>query len=129
MKVIHAGFMGALLLFFGLTVAAATGSAFESEAFRAMQAEKKPVLLHVHATWCRTCKAQAPILESLMKEPAFANVRLLEIDFDQQKEVLRQFNVVKQGTLIAYRGVDERGRSIGDTSEAGIRTLLERLIQ
>lgn len=89
----------------------------------------RPVLLDVSAPWCPTCRAQKPIVEDLMKQPAYKDVTLLAIDFDSNKTALRRFKVSSQSTLIGYRGTTEVGRSVGDTSRDGIEALVKRTTQ
>lgn len=106
-------------------LAMAHAAAFAAQAFEAAQAADKPILLDVTASWCPTCRAQKPILARLLAEPRFAEVVAFEIDYDRQKDVVRRFEVRMQSTLIAFRGRDEIGRSVGDTNPASIRSLLE----
>ncbi len=90
------------------------------------QAAGDPILLHVTAPWCPTCKAQHPIISDLASDPANPDLLVLEIDFDTQKDVLRQFNVRQQSTLIAFRGAEERGRAAGITDRQAIAALLDQ---
>ena len=106
-------------------LAMAHAAAFAAQAFESAQAADKPILLDVTASWCPTCRAQKPILARLLAEPRFAEVVAFEIDYDRQKDVVRRFEVRMQSTLIAFRGRDEIGRSVGDTNPASIRSLLE----
>ena len=88
----------------------------------------KPVMLDVSATWCPTCKAQKPILDSLMKHPSYKDVTMLTIDFDSAKPTLKKFKVNMQSTLVAFKGKTEVGRSVGDTSREGIEGLVKKMV-
>jgi thioredoxin 1 len=101
---------------------------FDAAAFEAAQAAGRSILVEVTAPWCPTCKAQAPILANLSSQPKFQDVARFEIDFDSQKDLLRQFNVRVQSTLITFKGKQEVGRSSGDTNAASIEALLENSI-
>lgn len=101
---------------------------FDQKAFEAAQAAGHPILLDVTAPWCPTCKAQAPILEKLTADPKFRNLVKFEIDFDTRKDVLKNFNVRTQSTLIVFKGKSEAGRSAGDTNEASIAALLNKAL-
>lgn len=57
-------------------------------------------------------------------DPANSGLLVFEIDFDSQKDVLREFNVRQQSTLIAFRGAEERGRAVGITDPAAIAALV-----
>lgn len=99
---------------------------FTAEAFRAAQAEGRTVILEVWASWCPTCRAQAPIVANLAAEPRFAGARVLRIDYDAQRDVAREFGARSQSTLIVFKGAEERGRATGITAPQDIRALLEK---
>ena len=107
---------------------AADNKPFDQTAFDAAQAAGRPILVHVTAPWCPTCKAQAPILSRLESEPRFDGLVIFNIDFDTQKDLLRKFNVSMQSTLIVFKGRQETGRSTGDTNPASIEALLTKAI-
>ncbi len=96
--------------------------------FDALTAAGKPVLLAVHADWCPTCKAQKPIVDELMGQPGYKDVTTLVIDFDTDKPLLKTYKISTQSTLIAFKGSRELGRSVGDTSKAGIEGLLKKTL-
>jgi thiol-disulfide isomerase/thioredoxin len=101
---------------------------FEQKAFEAAQAAGKPILVEVTASWCPTCKAQAPILAKLRNDAKFRELVSFNVDFDSQKDLLKKFNVQMQSTLIVFKGKDEVGRSTGDTNAASIEALLGKAI-
>lgn len=107
---------------------AAERAAFTPAAFSAAQAANKPIIVEVTAPWCPTCRAQKPHIEATMADPALRDAVLLSVDFDSQKDALRQLNVRTQSTLIAFRGTQERGRATGITDGAAIRELLMRAL-
>jgi thiol-disulfide isomerase/thioredoxin len=115
---------------FGLAAAAvtqvaraATEAAFTQAAFDAAQKAGKPILVHVWASWCPTCKAQAPTLSKIMTDPKFAHLTVYTVNFDTQKDVVKAFGVRMQSTLIAFHGHTEEGRSVGDTHPDSILAL------
>ncbi|HZD91347.1 MAG TPA: thioredoxin family protein [Pseudolabrys sp.] len=99
---------------------------YSAQAFAAAQDAGKPILLHITAPWCPTCKAQKPILGKLEAEPRFKNLVVLNIDFDSQKALLQKLRVAQQSTLIVYKGKSEVGRSVGDTNPQSIDALLTK---
>ncbi len=101
---------------------------FDQKAFDAAQAAGKPILVEVTAPWCPVCKAQAPILSQLRNDAQFKELVTFNIDFDSQKDLLRNFNVQKQSTLIVFKGKQEMGRSTGDTNAGTITALLGKSI-
>lgn len=97
--------------------------------FDKLAQEGKPVVVDVSATWCPTCKAQKPIVDGLMKQPAYKDVTLLTVDFDAEKPTLKKFKVSMQSTLVAFKGGKEVGRSTGDTTPDGLEGLVKKTVQ
>ena len=102
--------------------------AFDAKAFAAAQQAGKPILVAVHASWCPTCKAQKPILSELLARPEFKDLVYFVVDFDSQKDVVKQFGARVQSTLIAFKGETEAGRSAGDTERSTISALLHKTL-
>ena len=105
---------------------AATQTSFTQADFDAAQKAGGPILVYVEASWCPTCAKQRPIIQSLEKDSAFANLKVFSVDFDSQKDVVKAFGVRMQSTLIAFHGADERTRATGETDPAKIRAILEK---
>ena len=101
---------------------------FSQQEFDQLTKAGKPVVLDISAPWCPTCKAQKPIIDGLMTQPAYKDVTLLTIDFDSAKPTLKQFKVVTQSTLVAFKGEKEVGRSVGDTTPAGLEGLIKKTV-
>jgi len=123
-------FFRALLLLPLLTagIAYAAGQAFDQAGFDALQQQKKPILVAIHADWCPTCKAQEPVLTELLKTPEFQAIHALRVDFDKQKKIVKAFKAQYQSTLIVFKDGKEVGRSTGDTSKDGIAALLKKAL-
>lgn len=128
MKIVKAALLTCLATAWSLAMAGQT-MPYNQQTFDQLTAQGKPVVLDITATWCPTCKAQKPIVENLMKQPAFNDVTLMQIDFDSQKPLLRKYRVTMQSTLVAFRGEKEVGRSVGDTSRRGLQRLFETTIR
>lgn len=97
---------------------------YQPAGFQAAQDAGKPILVDIAASWCPVCKAQKPIIDALAAKPEFADLVIFEVDFDSQKDVVRGFGARSQSTLIAYRGTEETGRSVGDTNPASVEALV-----
>jgi thioredoxin-like negative regulator of GroEL len=97
-------------------------------AFQAAQKAGQPILLEVHADWCTTCRAQEPIVQALLKDPKYSGFVVFRVDFDRQKDVLRQLRVQYQSTLVVFKGNKEVARSTAATSEAAIAAQLARAL-
>jgi thioredoxin 1 len=107
---------------------AETGPAFDANAFADAQKAGRPILIAIHASWCPTCKAQAPIVSELRADPRFKNLAYFEIDFDSQKDLVNRFGARMQSTLIVFKGDKEEGRSVGDTNRDSIYALVSKTI-
>jgi thiol-disulfide isomerase/thioredoxin len=108
----------ALLIFAGVVSAAEVP--FERSQFVAAEATGKPVLVRFHATWCPTCRAQATVLAELLAAPENADVTAFVVDYDDQNDVVRNFEVTSQSTLVVVKGEKEVSRSIGATSKTAL---------
>ena len=64
---------------------AETASAFDAKAFADAQKAGRPILVAIHASWCPTCKAQAPILSELRADPKFKDLAYFVIDFESER--------------------------------------------
>lgn len=107
---------------------AVNAQAFDDQAFAEAQKAGKPILVAIHASWCPTCKAQAPILSELRADAKFRNLIYFEIDFDSRKDLVNRFGARMQSTLITFKGDKEAGRSVGDTNRASIYALVGKSI-
>lgn len=115
-----------MLLLTGKALAAE--DAFTQAEFDRLQQQGAPILISIHAEWCPTCRAQAPILKKLLEQEEFKPIHALRVDFDQQKDIVNTFKVVKQSTLIVFKDGKEADRSLGSTSEQSIETLLRKAL-
>lgn len=108
--------------------AAADSRMFDAKSFAAAQAQGRPILVDVWASWCPVCRKQQPVLEKLAKLPKFKSYVFLRVDFDKQKNVLRELNVRSQSTLIVFKGKREIDRSTGDTNPESVAALLAKAL-
>jgi thiol-disulfide isomerase/thioredoxin len=109
-----------------LLLVSADSSAMEIKPFTAAllaqaQASNQPVVLHFHADWCPTCRAQEKVLQSLKSESGL-DMTVLVVNYDTEKELKKRFNVRAQSTFVVLRGQQEWARLVGDTDPAAIRT-------
>ena len=127
--------MRKLITSFFLLVAFVAGQAFaasmdpmayDMKSFEMLQKEGKPTLVSIHADWCPTCKAQAPIIDELLSMPEFKNFKLVRVNFDTQKDAVKMFKATMQSTLIVYKNGKEVGRSTGETKKENIAVLLKK---
>lgn len=108
------------------TADAAEQMPWNQATFAADQDAGKSIIVYVTAPWCPTCAAQKPTVTELESDPRFAHAVVFTVDFDSQKDVLRQFHVSMQSTLIAFKGKTEQDRATGLTDPDKIRALFAR---
>ena len=96
---------------------------FSVAALAAAQAHGDAVLVDAFAPWCPICRAQAPTIESMTTDPAYARVQILHLDYDHQAAEKKLLGIKMQSTLIAFHGRRETGRLVGVTDPAQIRQL------
>ena len=118
------------LLFAALIVMAGVSSAhaatpqwqnYTPASFAKAQASGSTIVVDVHATWCPTCKAQAPILDRLRNEPRLEDVVFFKVDFDEEKAFLRAHRIPRQSTVLVFKGKKETVRSIAETDPQRLR--------
>ena len=102
--------------------------AFSQDAFAAALAAGKPILVHVTAGWCPTCRAQKAVLAKLEDDPRFKNILVFDVDFDAQKPVVAAFKARSQSTLVVFKGGVETARAVGQTDPGVIDALLSQAI-
>jgi len=86
------------------------------------------VLVHVHAGWCPTCKAQVPLIHSIASAPEFDKLLVLTLDFDHQKPERKALAVSRQSTLLAFADGREQARSTGQTQREVLSQLLAKTL-
>ena len=90
---------------------------FSEQRFEALQAEGGLVLVDVWATWCPTCRRQREILADFQDQHPDVDLTILEVDFDDNKDLVRKFRAPRQSTLALYRGEDQVWFSVAETRE------------
>ena len=102
-------------------MAAPTWMPYTQAGFAKAQAAGKAIVVDVHADWCPTCKAQAPILDELRSEKRLSGVTFVRVDFDTDKAFLREHRIPRQSTVLVFRGTRETARSIAETRRTELR--------
>lgn len=90
----------------------------------ALNQSGQPVLVAIHADWCSTCRTQERVLQELLPQPEFKRIKMLRMDFDQQRELVHSLGVEYQSTLIAFKYGREVGRTTSEVSQVRIAKLL-----
>ncbi len=101
---------------------------YTDAAFDAARGAGLPILIEVTALGCAICRAQKPHVDEAAEELAPHGAVLLSVDFDAQQRAARRLGASAPGTLIAFRGSEERGRSTGVANGDAIYELLARAL-
>ncbi len=120
--------IAALVLFAGAALASAGEKPYSQAAFDQAVAAGQPVIVDFQASWCPTCKAQKPIVDALMKEPARKDVTLFKADYDTEAALKKQLRVAQQSTFVVFKNGKEVGRSTGDTDRTTIARLFDKAL-
>lgn len=128
MRLIHKLFAIGVLLFTIGSAQALEKEAYTQERFDALQAAGEVVLIDVYATWCSTCKKQQKVLEDYRSANPNKKFTILEVDFDKNKDIVRQFRAPRQSTLLIYKGNDQFWFSVAETRLRVIAAELDKAI-
>jgi thiol-disulfide isomerase/thioredoxin len=101
---------------------------YEADAFQTALEAGKPILVHITAPWCNECRAQKLVVAALAEKPAFKDLTIFDVDFDSQKDALRQLHVLMQSTLVIFRNKTEVGRATGITKPDAIESLVKKAL-
>ena len=99
---------------------------FSQSAFEEAQAKGESFLLDFHASWCPTCRVQAKVINKLIGEKQFSDMRFFVVNYDKEDALKRQLKVSKQSTLVIFKGAEEQVRLTGIIAEDQIRSLLRK---
>jgi peroxiredoxin len=102
---------------------------FNLDQFHASQESGEKILLHFHADWCPTCKAQKKILAQLDSSGLLKQITVYTVDYDKETDFKKEMKVTAQSTFISFFGKVEVERSTGITDADKIKTMLNSLSQ
>lgn len=113
-----------LALTVSITPAIAANIPFDQANFENLLKQGKPVVLHIHADWCPTCRAQQAVLDDLLPLVEYKDLPVLRANFDNEKTLLRTYKIRQQSTFIIFKNGKEVTRSTGETDSTRIAALL-----
>lgn len=115
-----------LLGFLAMTAMALDKEPFSQARFAELQSQGEVVLIDVYADWCSTCKKQQEAISSYRKENPENRFHILAIDFDTQKDLVREFRAPRQSTLLLYRGEQQFWYSVAESRAEVIASELNK---
>jgi thiol-disulfide isomerase/thioredoxin len=116
----------ALLIFCIVLPASAAGKFYTQQEFDTLLAEGKTLVVHIHADWCGTCKAQDVQINAAMNSPEFKDVVFFEVDYDTQRKYVKFFNGRLQSTIIIFKAGKEIDRVIAERDASELQAFLKK---
>ena len=99
---------------------------FSQDRFESLQEDGKLVLVDVFADWCSTCAKQQEILGDYVEAHPDVDLTILEVNYDKDKDVVRQLRAPRQSTLLLYAGEEQYWYSVAETDPEVIFDTLNR---
>ena len=120
--------MTALLSAFLAGPASAAGKFYTQQEFDTLNAEGKTIVIHVHAEWCGTCKAQDVQVNAAMNAPEFRDVVFFEVNFDSQRKAVKFFNSKVESVLIIFKQGKEIDRTVAIRDPGALQAFLQQAL-
>ena len=67
-------------------------------------------------------------MDRLSNQPRYAGIVQFRVDYDTQKQVMKQFGARDRSTLVMFKGAKEVGRVVWVTDEKAIQALLDKAL-
>ena len=106
-----------LALLLSVSAWALDSESFSNERFAQLQEEGKLVLIDVFAPWCSTCARQHEVLKKYQAEHPDVDLHILSVDYDNDRQTVRQLRAPRQSTLLLYKGETQFWYSVAETRE------------
>ncbi|WMN60872.1 thioredoxin family protein [Pseudoalteromonas xiamenensis] len=102
---------------------------FTETLYQQYQDNNEVFLVDIFAKWCPTCKKQSLILDKYFTDHPKSSLKVLVVDFDEQKDWVSHFRAPRQSTLLLYKGPKQIWFSVAETNENKIVTQLQHAEQ
>ena len=101
---------------------------YTQERFDELTAAGEVVLIDVYATWCPTCAKQQEAIAAYVEANPDNKFTVLVVDFDDNKDLVRQFRAPRQSTLLLYKGSEQFWFSVAESRPEVIAAELDKAI-
>ena len=118
----------ALLALILSTQVFAAGQTYNQQVFENLISQGKTVIVHIHADWCGTCKAQDVQINAAMNAAEFKDVTFLEVDYDGQRKAVTFFKAKIQSTIIIFKNGKEIDRSATERDAPELQVFLKKAL-
>ncbi len=106
----------------------AAGQTYNQLVFENLISQGKTVVVHIHADWCGTCKAQDVQINAAMNAAEFKDVTFLEVDYDGQRKSVTFFKAKIQSTIIIFKNGKEIDRSATERDAPELQAFLKKAL-
>jgi thiol-disulfide isomerase/thioredoxin len=106
----------------------AAGRTYNQQEFETLVSQGKTVIVHIHADWCGTCKAQDVQINAAMNAGDFKDVTFLEVDYDGQRKAVNFFKTKIQSTIIIFKNGKEIDRSVAEREAPELQAFLKKAL-
>jgi thiol-disulfide isomerase/thioredoxin len=104
----------------------AAGKFYTQLEFDTLLAEGKTLVVHIHADWCGTCKAQDVQINAAINSPEYKDVVFFEVDYDTQRKHVKFFNGKLQSTIIIFKAGKEIDRVVAERDASELQAFLKK---
>jgi thiol-disulfide isomerase/thioredoxin len=118
----------ALLALMLSTQVFAAGQTYNQQVFENLVSQGKTVIVHIHADWCGTCKAQDAQINAAINAADFKDVTFLEVDYDGQRKAVNFFKTKIQSTIIIFKNGKEIDRSVAEREAPELQAFLKKAL-
>ena len=84
--------------------------------------DNEKTLVHIHASWCPTCKIQTKNLKKINLD----GIKVLEVDFDKDKSFIKKHNINQQSLFLSFYKGKEISRRLGLISKDKIENFVSQ---
>jgi thiol-disulfide isomerase/thioredoxin len=109
-----------LMMFSQLSAVQAQGTGvekepFTQERFNELRESGAVVLVDIFADWCPTCAKQQKLIQQYREENPDNDFHILEVDFDDNKQAVRELRAPRQSTILLFKGNEQYWYSVAET--------------